>query len=499
MSSEKHNEITPVPAKELVSKSTDFLVQYSGSSRLRSIQQSMVNPVGNFVLTNGNVRTTTIIPAGNVYNLAESGMKFEMLVAASGVAAEITKLWAHVPPIQSLTVKTSREILLQIDNFPLYWLASRAAYSYDKYLNHGSLLLAATVEAQYATGTVCRFHNPSGVAPTNALAAYLPNNVRADAAAALANLYSLGPTSPIMVMSGGAGNGATGPIGLNCFIKFDQLVHTFLACDKLLHIGEELQIIIDWAQRTNVGFTGDAVATLAPIAGGGALVAASVVTISNFNMFLATEQNELIRSKVMSESVDLVFPYPQVSQISLAAAVAGGSIPYTIPSQGLNLLRIYTFETMPDAPNTRNNAYNIPAAGVAPKTRQLQHRVNGAVFESQPLNTNVFEDYFEYYKCVEGGSMSQSTADYYSLCPVAVLEFAGTNTVEASKNDFQVVGGYGIAGKVDRASFQKRLTTGAAVNSNLVAIFQNCLTIRGGSLNINNSAEYVSPISLPSS
>jgi len=492
MSSEKHNEITPVPAKELVSKSTDFLVQYSGSSRLRSIQQSMVNPVGDFTLTDGNVRTTTIIPAGNIYNLAESGMKFELLIAAGG-NNRFTKVNVSYPPIRSLTVKTSRDLLVQIDNFPVYWLASRAAYPYEKYVSHGSLEAAATVAAQYATGTVCRFHNPSSVPPATALAALLPNNVRASGAAppAATTRYGLGATSPIQFLS----SAVNAAIGMNCIIKFDQLIHTFLACDKLLHIGEDLQIIIDWASRPELAFTGDAADTLANPAALGVVAC----TISNFNMFLATEQNELMRSKIMNESVDLIYPYVQTSQISLAAAVTGASVPYTIPSQGLNLLRIYTFETMPDDVSTRNNAYNVPAAGVAPKTRQLQHRINGAIFEPTPLNVNLFEDYFEYYKCIAGGSLGQSAADYYSLCPVAVLEFAGTNSVEAAKNDFQVVGGYGIAGKIDRASFQKRLTTGAAVLSNLVAVFQNCVSIGlNGLIQVNNNAEYVSPISLPS-
>lgn len=434
-----------------------------------------VNGNNNIVLNaNGVTQSLIQIPRGAIYDFSKSFMRFDMDFAAPG-AAIFTKVWMHKPPIESLVLRTTGgKVLVDIQDFPYYWLMTRCAVSRNDFLRNGTPAYAAA--SANAVGCPVKFHNPSGRGFNTPMAALTVNNQKVQpniaggnqAPAVAAPAITAGDTCPVIVVS----SDANATIGFRCEISFEQLIFTLLSCPKLIPLEEDLQLEINFQAINRIAFTDTAVGTIntAPAAYGGA------VTLSNLSLELAKESNPLVIQAIKTQvpsGVRIVFPkcmrvMRQQSNVFAAATntVTIGNLITT--AAGANLLRVFSCEFNANENLAMiYNAWNlVGAAGASQKVTEFKHRLNNEDYDNERLNTGQARDWMRVKNLLSGSCVD--AGEYYTLCPSYVLQLSGQERlIDCPREDFSYISGFPLA-SFTQTNVQKELTinTGAAIGGN---------------------------------
>lgn len=415
----------------------------------------------------GQTNDTTIfkIPSKNVYNLARSKFRFNVLV---GAGTAFTKMRMDLPLIDSIIVEVDGvgNKFLELTNFPIYWMQTRCAYPDSKFRTHNPIGFAADLATARAKMGVCRYHNPAGAATSTAIAA-LNNNceiVAHNAVAAsterIARVGSFHDTAVQMLASSATG----AAISYVAEISGDQLVETIFSMDKNLYVPGGLTITINWGISGRV-WGSDAVATIhgTPAAYTGTL------TISSLSLDLCKETNEHViqdlKNLVNSRGLNIAYPVAYTNVSGSLAVGDGAPVLKIQPGNGRNLLRVYASEMITNALNGSFNMNNVNGA----KTTKCRHAIDGKYLDQVDLNPVQHRDYLAVEHLFSGSANNYSAAEFYQYAPVYIANFANIrNLAEAENMNF-----VGDGMPIDKSSeFVREVTVTAACSTVFTLVCQ---------------------------
>lgn len=254
----------------VVSTSLDYQQKSLSHSNYRLNRIVPLQGTLTYTINNSRQQVQWEIAANTLFNPARSYLALTLDIVAQG-ANNYSRVFRDVPPISSVSVRTrSGQLLLDVDWVNFYTkIANRIAKKTSEFLSDGDRDLL------------------------------VPNKSLADAAGAVrcnnsnANLPYIEPS----YFSVSAVNAAQ---QVQYMVPLGSLVpESLFSMDKDLMFPETLVITMNLAPSREVGFLGTGATN--PITGAAALTApAGVNTYSNLAIYIAVEQNQVIKQQVAS-------------------------------------------------------------------------------------------------------------------------------------------------------------------------------------------------------
>lgn len=385
MSAEKHADQLNIAPTKLVSpvyKLRKF-TQVSGGSTL-SLSTSPTQSIFN-------------IPGNGVWNFSKSFIKFDALFAAIPVVnpnniPALNVLYCDCLPVDSIQLLYDGRVLSELTNAQLYTkVAQHLATDLDDYFSRGG------VYGDSALGTAFPITQITGCNPVAGTFARTTAQITAN----VPTECSITDDGASPQVCGASARPATNASGSDCYDRAPQrliagaananlqcrykvplkaFLGTIFAMDKDLHFAQNLQLVINWADYRNFGFTVqvDMATNLADLA--------TVPTITKYNLYLAEDIGETadaLRNVVRSSGMNVVVPYTYCKPLTVPANSTNGtnSQPLT-QGMGISLKRILTIPSIANADtNKRNNTFNV--GGV--KFTTIQSTLDGKPLQDQKL------------------------------------------------------------------------------------------------------------------
>lgn len=344
-------------------------------------------------------------------NYAKSFLRFDVELGASTTINKANALHAATVPYFSQVSfygDNTKYILDNMHNDVYLRSVGWAETPLNEYLTNDLCASATTA------GGVSTVYN--GLRRNNAVTLTLPEAKRpvvanAGGAAADAQLYN---TEPSYCISGaGPGGGAVATVSyLEVMIPLSKLCPgTFFDLDKDSYFGSEIMNIrLITQSKSKIAFLYDSGANY----GSNPIDAEGALTLSNFSVHFAVEQNreikEGLRNKIMSPSgLDILIPYVNPTKRQIGGSNQSMSLTYK-RSHGSHLKRVY--HTITASGETKNNAYNINQLANI-KILQYYTLLNGNVkLQDNNLVTQDLDDWMYMKEKLKGSVLGQSSNVY---------------------------------------------------------------------------------------
>lgn len=440
------------------------------------------------VLGSSSSKVLFELPVDVLADFSKSCLRFDMLLTSVATNNITTKVWMHKPPIESIRVVTPSGPICELPEFQYQWLATRQYVSRDQYLVHGAPGIAATVANARAQGNFLKFDNPSGRPNTVTLGALIPNSSKITSAGALEVLGTqAGEGARMVVASATAGNDSTGSdIAFACEISFSQIVGSLLACPFALPLTEKVTIEVTFTDKTKAAFADEAKNNSATIATAPKTYAGTA-TLSNVNLYLAIDKNELnlatAKDIVAAGNFNVCVPRSILAKQQLSAS---GQAQHTL-STGTSLLRIISleFNTEEDL-NVAWNAANHNGV----KVSAFRSSINGKNWEENEVTVAELKDLQIMRPWLAGSPVDPN--EYYYL-PAYCINFSGVNrAIDCAYSDFHHVSGIPVPSNFQ---FARKLTVSRAVNNITIFVVQDFYNFRPGKITMLDSNQ--APIRTP--
>ena len=363
-------------------------------------QRKFTQVSGGNTLTLSTSPTQSIfnIPGNGVWNFAKSYLTFDASFAAVAQNC-LNSLYTDCLPVDSIQLLYDGRVLSELTNAQLYTKAAHhMATNLEDYLSRGPVYGTTAIGTGYPICQItgCQPVGGNQTRTTAELKANLPSEVSlADngaspqviaASANPANAVSgsdLGVRyAPQRVVSGAPNgqNDTASVLSVRYKVALKSFVGTIFAMDKNLHFGQNLQLIVNWADYRAFGFSSqvDAAAGLAEFT--------APPTITKYQLYLyedVGESAQQLKDAVKSTGVNLIVPYTYCKPLTIPANATNGtnSQPLT-KGMGLALKRILTVPSIANAvTNKRNNTFNV--GGV--KFTTIQSSLDGKPLQDQKL------------------------------------------------------------------------------------------------------------------
>jgi hypothetical protein len=418
-------------------------------------QSNSGNPTIN--TASGNSVQVIDLP-NNVFNLSESFLRFDMISAAPATNAGAWFL--NAPPINRMSLQTrSGQFLADIPNFRQYWkLCVPTFVESSDYYSRPSALNADSLANARIRG-LCKYYQPSNGLPTTALVADTQNGVYVGIdgkQAYTATSSSVAKyTNPASIIAG-AGTTAS---ALACEVQFKDIPYSIFSMNKDFYSAEALQLVIELCPAVNTAYE-------VKLADGSAQLSLAV-TMSNFSLYLAIEQNKMLVdsliNKVMNEGLNILIPYPTVQSIALGTATSGSVQVKLNRGQGAHCLRILSAEFVSsDTLGTSHNAYNVGGA----LTSIYQTQLDSVNLQQEQLSATLGTDYMFNQKFLRKSAI-QSYGDYEAWAPVHCDEWVGLQELTQAKEVDYMAQNNALSLDVEH-TYNKVISTKSAVATNCI-------------------------------
>lgn len=205
-------------------------------------------------------------------------------------------------------------------------------------------------------------------------------------------------------------NGATGQLGpvLNIKIPLSIIPRSFFSRDVDVYFPEIIYLELQWAPSTKTCFTATAVND--PVTN--AAASTTSVAISNIMLYLAQEQNEILKMEVMNkvaskEGFTMLTPYVNSFKIPLSGTSQNLQVTFN-KGHGQRLLSLYTAPyNDTESSNTAYDHSNIAQA----KVKSLFTYLDSKLIQQLPIVCTNGDDYMTLQDSFKG-SLLQSSNDY---------------------------------------------------------------------------------------
>ncbi len=337
-------------------------------------------------ITGGGGQASVFEIPANVFNLAQSKLSFTMTPASAGAGVANWLPKDTLSMIQAVQLYTRAGVYLCDLQYANTYsnLVTPIETKLEDFLEY-PLGGTTAVESQVSRGL--RRSNALGSSSTKTVAS--PCALRPDATSARVNYTEKQYCEP--------GTLATADPALSFQIPLDQFKQSILACNKDLYVGESLILRITWSAVNRIGFTSTDVTD--PSAGAAAL--ANDVAISNLALFLAVEQNQAIKSGLMSKvssGFSMMIPYIHGYKTNLNGANQNVSLRFN-RGHGQRLLKVvHSLYNNTETTNTCYDHDNKADAKVSSYYTSLNNNRN----QEFNVDTSAFEDYLLQEKHLKG-------------------------------------------------------------------------------------------------